>query len=253
MSTDKRTIDWYNNNAEEYVRHVRDENDSVNHSFYEKPAMYSLLPELKGKSVLSIGCGSGEDCNQLSLEGGKVTGVDISESLIKIAKDSYPQCVFSVMDMEKLEFDDDSFDFAYSSLAIHYLEDWTKALKEIYRILKPGSSFLFSCGHPVYSAAELTQADDEIREHQLSRRKNKILENIVVTGDYVKRKSMNFNDWIIWHKSIGEISADIAEAGFVIELIHEPKPLVKMKEIAPSDYAVLTKIPIFIIFKLKKI
>ncbi len=253
MSTDKRTVNWYNNNAAEYVRHVRDENDSIYHSLYEKPAMYSLLPLLSGKSVISIGCGSGEDCNHLRLKGAEVVGVDISENLIGIAKESYPECKFQVMDMEKLEFNDDSFDFAYSSLAIHYLEDWTKALKEAFRILKPGSSFIFSCGHPVYSAAEHTQDDDKVSEYQLTRRKDKTTETTTVIGDYVNRRSMNFNDWICWHKSIGEICSEIAAAGFVIELIHEPKPLDKMKDIAPSDFAVLIKIPNFIIFKLKKI
>lgn len=253
MSTDKRTIDWYNNNAAEYVRHVRDENESVYHSLYEKPAMYGLLPALNGKSAISIGCGSGEDCNQLRLRGAKVTGVDISKSLIGIAKDSYPECNFQVMDMESLKFDDESFDFAYSSLAIHYLEDWTKALQEAFRILKPGSNYLFSCGHPVLSAAEHTKEDDEVSEYQLGYVKDKVTNKTTVIGDYVNRRSVNINDWICWHKSIGEICSEIAAAGFVIEVIHEPKPLEKMKDIAPNDYAVLTKIPNFVIFKLKKL
>ena len=86
MSTDRRTIKWYNNFAQEYTDHVRDENDSIYHSLYEKPAMYNLLPDLKGAKVISIGCGSGEDCNQLQKRGAKVTGIDISDGLIAIAK-----------------------------------------------------------------------------------------------------------------------------------------------------------------------
>ena len=56
---------------------------------------------------------------ELAKKGADVTGVDISDGLITIAKESYPECDFKVMDMEKLEFTDESFDFAYSSLAIH--------------------------------------------------------------------------------------------------------------------------------------
>jgi len=253
MPTDKRTIAWYNDFAEDYVKHVRDENDSVYHSLYEKPAMYSLLPELKGKKVISIGCGSGEDCNQLRKRGADVTGVDISDRLIEIAKISYPDCDFKVMDMESLKLENESFDFAYSSLAIHYLEDWTKALKEAHRILKPGSNYLFSCGHPIYSAMSYTFSDDKISESMLSRRKDKITDTVEVTGNYVDRREMNFNEWVIWHKSLDEICSEIANAGFVIDLIHEPKPLPRMKEIAPTDYEVLTKIPNFIIFKLRKL
>ena len=253
MPTDKRTIKWYNEQATEYVKHVRDENDSVYHSFYEKPAMYSLLPNLEGKKAISTGCGSGEDCNQLQKRGANVTGIDISDGLITIAKNSYPTCDFKVMDMEKLEFEDASFDFAYSSLAIHYLEDWTKALTEAYRILKPGGTYLFSCNHPTFSAMSYTYSTDKISESMLCRRKDKIANTVEVIGDYFTKRKMVFNEWVIWHKSLTEICSEIAEAGFIIELIHEPKPLPKMKEVAPTDYEVLTKIPNFIIFKLKKL
>ncbi|MBU2567031.1 hypothetical protein KKG46_05765, partial [Patescibacteria group bacterium] len=86
MSTDKKTVHWYNNNATGYAAHVRDKNDSIYHSLYEKPAMYSLLPSLKGKTVLSLGCGSGEDSHHLQKKGAKKSvGIDITNKLIDIA------------------------------------------------------------------------------------------------------------------------------------------------------------------------
>src|ERR1035437_3705343 len=152
MSSNQRSKDWYNQNAELYTQHVRNADESIYHSLYEKPAMYDLLPDLKGKSVISLGCGSGEDCKYLKQQGAnRVVGIDTSEKLIAIAKTSYPDCEFQVMDMEDLRFADNSFDFAYSSLAVHYIEDWTNVMNEVYRILKPDSNFLFSCNHPVYS------------------------------------------------------------------------------------------------------
>jgi len=253
MPTDKRTITWYNDFAVDYVKHVRDENDSIYHSLYEKPAMYDLLPDLKGKKVISIGCGSGEDCDQLQKRGADVTGVDISDSMITIAKDSYPKCNFQVMDMENLELNDNSFDFAYSSLAIHYLEDWTKALKEAHRVLKPRASYLFSCNHPTFSAMEYTCNDDEISESMLRRRKNKRTNEMQITGNYFNRRRMEFNEWVIWHKSLTEISSEITDAGFTIELIYEPTPTPKMKEVSPENYEKLIKIPNFLILKLKKL
>src|SRR6266850_4009521 len=150
MSTDKNVIKWYNDNAEEYVKHVRNDKDSVYHTYYEKPAMYDLLPDLANKTVLSLGCGSGEDSEYLRKIGAKKSvGIDISEKLIEIAKLSYSDCEFLAMDMEKLNFPEESFDLVYSSLAINYIEDWTNVFKEVYRVLKPNSFFLFSCGHPV--------------------------------------------------------------------------------------------------------
>src|SRR5580693_730079 len=67
MPTDKQTIEWYNQHAGDYTRHVRNPDKSVYHSLYEKPAMYKLLPDLHGKTILSIGCGSGEDCQLIGL------------------------------------------------------------------------------------------------------------------------------------------------------------------------------------------
>lgn len=256
MSTDNRSIKWYNRHAADYAKHVRDETDSIYHSLYEKPAMYSLVPDLDGKTVISLGCGSGEDCEYLKRHGaGKVVGIDISENIIKIANSTYPDCDFMVMDMENLDFSDESFDFAYSSLAIHYIEDWHRAFKEVYRILKPGKNFLFSCEHPVASSMAITQNDENVKIQQLSRKRDKKSGKIEIIGDYLTRRTSGINiDWpvTIWHKSISEIVSEATDAGFLIVGICEPKPLEKMNEISPKAYQTLNKIPHFIIFKLLK-
>jgi ubiquinone/menaquinone biosynthesis C-methylase UbiE len=256
MPTDERSIQWYNQHADEYTSHVRNPDESIYHSLYEKPAMYSLLPDLHGKSVVSLGCGSGEDCHYLQQQGAaKVTGIDISESLLKAAGSAYPECDFKLMDMEALAFDDNSFDFAYSSLAIHYIENWNKTFSEAYRVLKPDSYFLFSCEHPVFSAMEITQDDENTKVRQLSRTLHKDTDKITIGGDYLTRRAIveEFGLAVTtWHKPIGEIAAEATQAGFLIADIHEPKPLPKMQELSPKNYETLIKIPEFIIFKLYK-
>ena len=162
MSTDLKTIDWYNKHASDYTEHVRNPKDSIYHAYYEKPAMYSLVPDLAEKIVLSLGSGSGEDSSHLKSLGAKRSvGIDIAEELVKIAQASHPKCEFHVMDMEKLDFPDESFDFVYSSLALHYIENWTQVFDEVWRILKPGSYFLFSCIHPIRSAMIETKSDEK--------------------------------------------------------------------------------------------
>ena len=253
MSTDKQTIAWYNEHAADYTHHVRTPNESIYHSLYEKPAMYGLLPDLKTKTVISLGCGSGEDCHYLSQQGAKqVEGIDISEGLIGIAKESYPECNFQVMDMERLTFDDGSFGFAYSSLAVHYVEKWDKLLSEAFRVLKPGSFFLFSCNHPLANALAITRDDDEIKSAELSRKRDKRANTIEIVGDYLDRQITSINGWTTWYKSISEMSNEISDAGFMIANIHEPLPLAKMREVSLSDFEKLRKIPDFVIFKLWK-
>ena len=257
MSTNNSTIKWYNEHAKDYTAHVRNASNSVYHAYYEKPAMYALVPDVNGKRVLSLGCGSGEDSQYLkSLGAINSVGVDISKGLIDIAKKSYPDCEFSVMDMEHLSSPDNSFDVVYSSLAIHYLEDWTKVFEGMFRLLKPGSHFLFSCGHPIYSALALTTDSDDIAVRQLAIIKNEKNNTTEIIGDYLTRRkiddALGKNTVTVWHKSISEIITEATDAGFLVEKCIEPRPLVEMETIRPRDYKILNKIPNFIIFRLIK-
>ena len=120
------------------------------HRFIEKPMMRELLPNLTGKKVLMLGCGTGEESIMLREFGAKdIIGIDLSEESIRIAKESYPDCEFLVGDMHKLPFEDETFDFVYSSLTIHYSATPEVVHKEIYRVLKKDGEVLFSVGHPL--------------------------------------------------------------------------------------------------------
>ena len=130
------------------------------HRFIEKPMMRELLPNLTGKKVLMLGCGTGEESLMLNEFGATdIVGIDLSEESIRLAKESYPNCEFVVGDMHTLPFEDNAFDFVYSSLAIHYSETPENVYKEIYRVLKQDGQLLFSIGHPLRWACEERQID----------------------------------------------------------------------------------------------
>jgi len=260
MPTHQQTINWYNKNAQGYTAHVRNPKESVYHSYYEKPAMYALVPNIKNKKVLSLGCGSGEDSSHLKKLGAKKSvGIDISTELIKIATASYPDCNFEVMDMEHLNFPNSSFDFIYSSLAIHYMKNWTRVFKETYRVLKPNSYFLFSCGHPIRYAMK-NVSDKKSHISKLEILKDRKTKKIIITGDYLGitkignglGSGLGSDNVITWRKSFSEISSEIFSAGFLIEQIVEPNPLKGLKNIFPEKYKKLSKIPEFVIFRLLK-
>lgn len=193
MSTDKQSLDWYNENSQHYTDHVRNPSDSIYHAYYEKPAMYSLLPDIHNKTVLSLGCGPGEDSNYLKKNcAARSIGIDVSTGLLAHAREAYPECEFSEMNMEHLNFNDSTFEFAYSSLAIHYIEDWSQTFKEVFRVLKPGSYFLFSCNHPTSSAMEITEDEkNNILTLQVKRsNKSTIERTVAITGSYFPRKKL---------------------------------------------------------------
>jgi ubiquinone/menaquinone biosynthesis C-methylase UbiE len=104
---------------------------------------------LPGK-ILDLGCGAGRTSNFLYKLGHDVTAIDYSEEMIRKAKEKniLTSIDFKVMNAKYLLFVDESFDYAlFSFNGLDYLypeADRLKALREIYRVLKPGGIFAFS-------------------------------------------------------------------------------------------------------------
>src|SRR3989344_6150469 len=97
----KKAIQDYNRIAEIYSKFSE-----------EKLMQYQLVKfeiYLKGKKILDAGCGSGRDSAYLTEDGYDVTGIDLSEEMIKIAKTkSYAK--FKIMDFRNISFKKESFD-----------------------------------------------------------------------------------------------------------------------------------------------
>ena len=63
------------------------ENEVNANNLFEIPALFSMMPDLKDKAVLDLGCGFGEHCKRFVESGAKkVVGIDISEKMLEIAK-----------------------------------------------------------------------------------------------------------------------------------------------------------------------
>jgi len=134
--------------------------ETLPHRFVEKPAMKKLLPDLKNKEVLMLGCGTGEESLLLEEFGAlAMTGVDLSKESVRLANETYPHHTFAVADMHSLDFAGDTFDFIYSSLTIHYSSHPLDVYKEMFRVLRPGGTLQFSIGHPMRWASERIQID----------------------------------------------------------------------------------------------
>lgn len=256
MPTDKKTIDKYNKKADKWVKSKRSA-ASIFHLYLEKPAMYSKLPSLEGKTVLCVGCGSGEEVNYLhSLGTKKIVGVDIAEGLIKIAKESYPDLEFHVMDMENLEFPAESFDFVFSSLTMHYLLDWTKVLTSLHKILKKNGIFLFSITHPFFSAVERRE-DDKVKSRILGFKDFKDTDRCEIYGDYFDSRSFDvrLNNVLTvanCHRPLSLLIRDIVNSGFEVLDIVEPKALEESKKENKTFWEIHQRIPEFMIFEAKK-
>jgi len=98
--------------------------------------------ETKGLRVLEIGCGLGTDGAQFAKAGADYTGVDLTDAAVKFAQRRFELFqlpgAFRTADAEKLDFADNSFDVVYSHGVLHHTPDTAGAIREIYRVLKPG-------------------------------------------------------------------------------------------------------------------
>ncbi|MBO1908379.1 class I SAM-dependent methyltransferase [Microvirga sp. 3-52] len=123
----------------------------------EWPSLQALLPDLVGRRIVDLGCGYGWFCRWAREHGAKrVLGLDVSERMLARAAEmtSDPGITYRRADLERLDLGDQQFDFAYSSLALHYIGNLSGLLAEIHRALAPGSRFVFSVEHPIVTAPE---------------------------------------------------------------------------------------------------
>ena len=120
----------------------------------EWPALRALLPDLQGLRVLDLGCGYGWFCQWAQQQGAThVLGLDVSEKMLARARSTTsPAITYARADLEHLDLQAAPFDLAYSSLALHYIQDLSSLLAKIYGALVPGGTFVFSAEHPVFTA-----------------------------------------------------------------------------------------------------
>ena len=112
--------------------------------------------------VLDVGTGTGVVAFRVAeklRDGGRVVGIDLSEGMLAAAISKTERLglteriEFRQMDAEKLEFPDATFDVAVSLFALLHFPDPLTALKEIYRVLKPGGRLVVAVGSspPLFS------------------------------------------------------------------------------------------------------
>jgi 2-polyprenyl-3-methyl-5-hydroxy-6-metoxy-1,4-benzoquinol methylase len=111
---------------------------------------FDRLSEVRGLSILDIGCGHGKLSLSLLGKGAAyVAGIDISEPYVSEAAAaahtlgySPDRFDFSVMDAHRLVFSEGQFDLVVGNGILHHL-DLPVCLREIERVLKPGGFALF--------------------------------------------------------------------------------------------------------------
>ncbi len=115
------------------------------------PNLLRLMEIKKGELVIDLACGPGFFANEFYKKGAKVIGVDISEELIKIAKENFPKIDFRVGAADKLPFlEKFSFDKIVFILAVQNIDNPQKVFDECSRILKLDGQLFIVMNHPAF-------------------------------------------------------------------------------------------------------
>lgn len=184
-----------------------------------------LLPELKNKSVLDLGCGFGWHCRYArEQQASSVIGVDISEKMLQQAREKTndPAISYIRMPIEDIHFSSSQFDVVLSSLAFHYIESFEAICKKVYDCLKPGGSFVFSVEHPIFTSRN--EQDWCYDDH--GNRLHWPVDHYQSEG--LRETAFLTDNVIKYHRTLSTYINDLIHAGFRIKAVKEPIPSQEM-------------------------
>lgn len=120
------------------------------YSAARRKLLQRLPNDIRGLNILDCGCGVGYLGMHLAQQGALVTGFDISEEAIHIARTIAQRhglnnsIQFDILDVEDLKYQDETFDIIVGSGVLHHIIKYPGAKSEIYRVLKHGGKVLFA-------------------------------------------------------------------------------------------------------------
>ncbi|API87094.1 class I SAM-dependent methyltransferase [Francisella uliginis] len=127
-----------------------------------------LLNPSKGENILDLGCGTGELTNIIKNTGAKVIGADISENMLKKAKENYSEIEFIQIDAQQdIDLKKESFDAVFSNAALHWMTNPLAVIKNINHILKKDGRFVFEMGGKGNIKEVLSSLDNTAKKYQI--------------------------------------------------------------------------------------
>ena len=155
-----------------------------------------VLPTVSEKRVLDAGCGLGNGSAYLAANGASVTGIDISEEEIAIARERHGDGIdfFQVDLQDRLSmFDNGEFDIVVCALTLAHLQDWNQ---------------------PFMDYLELA-----VGEPQQARGEGEVYGNV---EQFSRPWGPDGETMPFYRRPLGELLRPALEAGFVLEEFIEP-------------------------------
>lgn len=211
------------------------------------PALFPLLGDVRGKKVLDAGCGAGYLSRLLAEMGASVTGVDFSESFIRIAnryEEDNPQGIaYARADLADLSgLPSAFFDLVVSMYVLCDVLDYGRAIGEISRVLKPGGRFVFLIAHPCFGwhagAWERIPADSQRSEDS----------PYFKVDEYFREGAQqcrwgNLPVLLCFQRPLSGYFHNLKKHGFLVKDLIEPRPSKEVLERQPRHWENEARIP----------
>jgi len=236
---------WYDNHLNE------------TDTYHEKvilPNLLRLIDAKKSDNILDLACGQGYFTRALAGSGATVTGVDIAEELIAIAKKESPAIPYHVSSAENLSmFKDAMFTKALVSLSIQNIEHIEKVMLEAARVLKNDGELHIVMNHPAFRIPKESSWDYDDKKKVQYRRVDQYLSNSNTAIDM----HPGFTDspqTISFHRPLQYYFKAFTKAGFAVIKLEEWISH-KASDSGPRAHAennARKEIPLFLYMKLVK-
>jgi SAM-dependent methyltransferase len=187
----------------------------------EWPAFRAMLPELRDKRVLDLGCGYGWHCRYAREQSARlVIGVDLSEKMLARAIDNTNDTAIEYrrLAIEDIDFAAEEFDVVLSSLALHYVESFDSVCRKVYHCLVSGGTFVLSVEHPVFTAL----AAQDWFYGPGGERLHWPIDHYQNEG--LRQARFLDTDVVKYHRTIATYMNTLIDSGFTITRLSEPQP-----------------------------
>jgi 2-polyprenyl-3-methyl-5-hydroxy-6-metoxy-1,4-benzoquinol methylase len=206
------------------------QNDTGLNGAIEVPALCQLLPDLTGSNVLDLGCGFGDFARYARQKGAtSVTALDVStnmlEEAVRLTDD--PQIHYVQCAIEQFQAPAQLFDLIVSSLALHYVENYSAVTQRVFDALKPAGQFIFSVEHPVCTANPtgwIRNDKDEVLYWPLN---------------HYQTEGQRNTSWFIegvrkYHRTMATYINVLLSVGFKLDFLGEPTPTAEALAMRPQ-------------------
>jgi ubiquinone/menaquinone biosynthesis C-methylase UbiE len=181
---------------------------------FHRDQFFTLLPE-PGMLTVDVGCGEGRLSRDLERLGYKVIGIDVSATLIRLAREEDPEGKYFHAPASCMPLEDACADLAIAFMSLQDVDDLEPSVLEIARVLQKGGRAYLAIVHPINSAGKFAseEADSEfiIKDSYLDEYRY---------SDWFERAGLEMT-FYSQHRPLERYSRALEQAGMVIEAIRE--------------------------------